>query len=283
MPQKHSGIPEQDPERTLVRPHFDHEPTQPARSTIAPRVARKRRWTLVLTIGLLAGLAAGALGGFMISHFLKRQAPTESASTEPTTPEAANGETAQTPKQSSPDSSLRTPEELPAVSNNSADSAASKTERALRSDQSDSSSPVDPSNETGSANDGRANDAHAALRGALDEWLAATNARDIKRQMDFYGPSVSAFYLKRNAPRDFVRAEKARVFSQADLVDIRAGAPEIKLDRNGRTATMRFRKRYAIANQGRERRGEVLQELRWQRTDDGQWKIISERDLRVIN
>ena len=45
---------------------------------------------------------------------------------------------------------------------------------------------------------------------------------------------------------------------------------------------MRFRKKYAIEGGGEDRHGEVLQELRWERTDDG-WKIVSERDLRVID
>jgi hypothetical protein len=43
---------------------------------------------------------------------------------------------------------------------------------------------------------------------------------------------------------------------------------------------MCFRKTYMI--KGRvNRQGEVLQELRWVKSDD-QWKIVSERDLRVI-
>jgi hypothetical protein len=40
---------------------------------------------------------------------------------------------------------------------------------------------------------------------------------------------------------------------------------------------MRFRKRYRIGARG----GEVLQELRWRRTPSG-WKIVGERDLRVL-
>ena len=44
---------------------------------------------------------------------------------------------------------------------------------------------------------------------------------------------------------------------------------------------MRFRKRYQIRGGEGERSGEVLQELRWRRTPTG-WKIVSERDLRVI-
>lgn len=122
----------------------------------------------------------------------------------------------------------------------------------------------------------------AALRGALNEWLAATNSRDIERQMKFYGRSVNAFYLSRNASREAVRAEKARVFGSANVVDVQAGTPEIKLSPDGSTATMRFRKRYQIEGQSGGRRGEVLQELRWRRTGDG-WRIVSERDLRVIN
>ena len=100
--------------------------------------------------------------------------------------------------------------------------------------------------------------------------------------MDFYSQKVNAFYLTRNVPREAVRAEKSRVFGRADLIDIRAAAPGIRLSRDGRTATMRFRKKYAIEGGGEDRRGEVVQELRWQRTGDG-WKIVSERDLRVIN
>ncbi|HYY96697.1 MAG TPA: nuclear transport factor 2 family protein, partial [Pyrinomonadaceae bacterium] len=114
-------------------------------------------------------------------------------------------------------------------------------------------------------------------RAALDEWVAATNARDINRQMQFYAPTLSAFYLARNASRESVRAEKARVFASASTVDVRAFAPEISLSRDGQTAVMRFHKRYRIGERG----GEVLQELRWRRTPAG-WKIVGERDLRVL-
>jgi len=123
-------------------------------------------------------------------------------------------------------------------------------------------------------------DAADALSGALGQWISATNARDLAGQMDFYMPRLDAFYLARNVTRDFVRAEKARAFSGADLVDIRAAEPEIIFRDRGRTAVMRFRKQYRIEGR-RARRGEVVQELRWRRTPRG-WKITSERDIRVI-
>jgi ketosteroid isomerase-like protein len=121
----------------------------------------------------------------------------------------------------------------------------------------------------------------AALRRALDDWIAATNARDIERQMSFYPPVVRAFYLQRNASRGAVRAEKERVFLRARSIDIRADAPELFFQESGRVAVMRFRKSYAVEGGGQNRSGAVIQELRWQLTPQG-WKIFSERDVRVI-
>jgi ketosteroid isomerase-like protein len=123
-------------------------------------------------------------------------------------------------------------------------------------------------------------DVQGELRAALGGWIAATNSRDVGRQMSFYAPTVEAFYLARNAPRESVRAEKARLFARASAVNIEAASPEIRLSPDGRTAVMRFRKRYRIDGAD-SRAGEVLQELRWRRTDTG-WKIVSERDLRVL-
>lgn len=125
------------------------------------------------------------------------------------------------------------------------------------------------------------NDADA-LRDSLDRWIEATNRQDIDGQMSFYMPQMQAYYLSRNAPLRVVRAEKTRVFARAKTVDIRAAEPEIIFQDNGRTAVMRFRKKYSVVNGTRNQRGEVVQELRWQRTDAG-WKIFSERDIRVIS
>ncbi|HEX8352795.1 MAG TPA: DUF4440 domain-containing protein, partial [Pyrinomonadaceae bacterium] len=113
------------------------------------------------------------------------------------------------------------------------------------------------------------------------EWVAATNSRDVGRQMSYYAPRVEAFYLSRNAPREAVRAEKARLFARAASVNVEAAPPEIRMSGDGRTAVMRFRKRYRIEGGEGSRSGEVLQELRWRRTDGG-WKIVGERDLRVL-
>jgi hypothetical protein len=119
-----------------------------------------------------------------------------------------------------------------------------------------------------------------ALRAALDDWIAATNRRDLARQMSFYPPTVSVFYRERNVPRTAVLAEKRRLFGRAQVVDVQAGPPDITLDGSD-AATMRFRKTYDIRGPQATRRGEVIQELRWVRTPAG-WKITGERDAQVI-
>jgi ketosteroid isomerase-like protein len=125
------------------------------------------------------------------------------------------------------------------------------------------------------------NDQANILRAALDEWVAATNGRDIHKLMAFYMPQVRAFYLTRNVSNSVVRAEKAQAFRDADVIQVSTEEPEIIFPGDARIAIMRFRKRYVTKVRARERRGEVIQELRWQRTDDG-WRIISERDIKVI-
>ena len=119
------------------------------------------------------------------------------------------------------------------------------------------------------------------LRTALNQWIDATNALDIEKQMSFYMPELKAFYLARNASRNSVRLEKNRAFNAAKSIDIRAAEPEIIFQDGGRTAVMRFRKKYDIRNQSSRRSGEVVQELRWQQSS-GEWKIFSERDIKVI-
>lgn len=120
-----------------------------------------------------------------------------------------------------------------------------------------------------------------ALRKALAEWIDATNKRDISKQMSFYPQRLRAYYLTRNTSRAFVRDDKARVFSRASVIDISAEEPEIVFQDGGRLAIMRYRKKYRIENGRQSRRGEVIQELRWQLVGQ-EWQIFSERDIRVL-
>lgn len=129
--------------------------------------------------------------------------------------------------------------------------------------------------------DERAQGDLATLRGELNGWIAATNARDLERLMKFYNSKMDTFYRAQNVSQEFVRADKARSFERTEALEVAASDPEITMSSDEQMATMRFRKSYQVKINGRERRGEVLQLLRWQRTDDG-WKIVEERELRIL-
>jgi ketosteroid isomerase-like protein len=292
-------------ERPIAPPRFDEKSIQRARPAepLALR-SRLRSWPLaVLLLCVAGGVAGGVLGGLAITYFQRGGArvasetaqtrqeppvpaavtntPTATNATDATTvaPAAesntstADGGSAPPPPMQAEKPAADGAAAQPAVVNAGAQGeAAAASEHASASR--DSAASADGGGEADAATQGE-------LRAALGEWVAATNARDVGRQMNFYAPTVDAFYLSRNASRDAVRAEKSRVFAAAAAVNVEAAPPDIRLSRDGHTAVMRFRKRYQITGGAGERSGEVLQELRWRRTPKG-WKIVSERDLRVL-
>ena len=115
---------------------------------------------------------------------------------------------------------------------------------------------------------------------AAFQWLEATLDRNFAAQSVFYPERMDVFYRWRDVPKAAVLAEKRRVFAQARTLKIRIDAPQLLVDSGARSGRMYFRKTYVIEGKV-NRTGEVLQELRWVKAADG-WKIISERDLRVI-
>lgn len=120
-----------------------------------------------------------------------------------------------------------------------------------------------------------------ALRSTVDSWLGAHNTRNLSQVTNFYMPNVSAFYRAQNTSRAAVRAEKARLFKEPALSIKRTSDPQITFSADGLNATMSFRKSYSRGTGAQTDTGEVLQEIVWQKTNRG-WKIISERDLRVL-
>lgn len=119
----------------------------------------------------------------------------------------------------------------------------------------------------------------AVLRDSLGEWINATNAADLGAQMRFYAPTLERYYLRRGFTRDAVRGDKAALGKRARLRNVEIEDPQITVAPDNTTATMRFRKNYSFDDS--PTRNAVLQELRWRRTPEG-WRIISERDLRVL-
>lgn len=122
----------------------------------------------------------------------------------------------------------------------------------------------------------------SALADAFEAWLAATRRGDVAAQMAFYAPRLRIYYLDRDVPAPRVRADKARLYDDAEAIQIEAGRPDIEVEPGGERAVVRYRKRYAITGPRVRRRGEVVQELTWVWSDEG-WRIVGERDVRVLS
>ena len=269
------------PEQNLPTPHFDEKAIQQARPAVPLEQIKARLLWLVIVLMCSSALLGVVIGLTISQQNISEQVSTPATSVAPEESRVSTENGSERIVQSTQDEtetlspSVAEPKEKAKETETRASQANTEATRAAhpRENSAGGDEPM---------SDAQGSEARETLRGALDEWIAATNARDIQRQMGFYNQKVNAFYLTRNVPREAIRAEKSRVFGRANVIDIRADAPGIRLSRDGRTATMRFRKKYAIEGGGEDRRGEVVQELRWRRTDEG-WKIVSERDLRVIN
>ena len=260
-----------DAERTVAAPHFDATAVKQARPAVPLAEIRARRsWPVTLmALAVLAGLAGGIIGGVLSTGYLRRNDAQPTAS------------------QSSPASQTMTVTDKPVESA----PAAQVASEAEPLNQTPPSSVPEAALERASKEDKGAEEANsreappaetqAALRAALSEWVAATNARDLGKQLSFYPPTLNAFYQRRNASLEEVRADRARVFENAHSINVHADAPLIRVSRDGQSATMRFIKSYSIVGGGEDRSGEVVQELRWQRVN-GQWRIVSERDIKVV-
>ncbi len=281
-------------EQAVVAPRFDEETIRRARrATPLSRLSQKTtRPFVIVAVCLAAGIIVGVLAGLAALKYYNKSSSAalnasdnrpenvaDDARAQPTPPQtatvAANDKTPAASKTTKNDSrQIANESHRPDRDRGTIESRKDEKSTHSKREEREEVNAPETARQTGAA--------HDSLHSALDEWVAATNARDLKKQMAFYGGKVDAFYLSRNASRDSVRQEKARTIGGAEKISIRAGSPDIKLSPDGRTATMLFRKQYAIKRDGQERRGAVMQELRWRRVGQD-WKIVSERDIRVLN
>jgi len=234
--------------------------------------------TLLISAGILALLSFAALGALLFNN--RQESPLVSLQTSPDTSNVPSASSSQpqpvSEKRDDADIAVRPDtsqikEPAPAIVKNS--SSTGETKRDVQSPAFEK--PQLPPAEL----DGNTQN---ELNASLNEWVDATNTRNVDQQMTYYAPKLNSFYRSRNASINAVRDEKKRVFDGVDAVDIKAGKPQIVLSRDGRTATMVFRKKYSIKKGEQNRNGEVIQEMKWVKSNNG-WRIVSERDVKVVN
>jgi ketosteroid isomerase-like protein len=128
---------------------------------------------------------------------------------------------------------------------------------------------------------GRRDDSRREVRAAFAGWIDSTNRGHVASHIEWYADPVPVFYNAKNVSRSAVLTLRRKTFAEANRIEVRTNEPEIHLAGDENIATMVFRKTYRFEGPRTDRRGAVLQELTWRKTDDG-WRIIGERTLREL-
>jgi hypothetical protein len=123
--------------------------------------------------------------------------------------------------------------------------------------------------------------AEREVRAAFNAWAKSINRGQLASHLGWYADPIPLFYGSRNVPRREVMTLRAQTLKDATRVDVRTSEPEIRFGPDRRTATMVFRKAYVFEGPHISRRGAILQELVWRKTNAG-WRIIVERTLREL-
>jgi hypothetical protein len=113
----------------------------------------------------------------------------------------------------------------------------------------------------------------------LDRWRDTVARGDVDGNTDLYAPTVTRFFRQRNVSHAAVRKVKSQMMSLYPTVN-RYDISDVKVESNdGKDAVVSFRKDWDM--NGRQRfTGAERQRLKLRRLD-GDWKIVSEEELKV--
>ena len=131
--------------------------------------------------------------------------------------------------------------------------------------------------EAGTAERERSNGDAAAIRTVLNDWVAATRSRNAAAMATYYAPTVDTYYGVRGVSREFVRHQREEALSKVhEIRRLDIGNVQVSVSEPAR-ATVTLDKTWDF---GAGSSGKVRQEL-VMRKYDSQWRIASERDIRV--
>jgi hypothetical protein len=110
-------------------------------------------------------------------------------------------------------------------------------------------------------------------------WKSAAEAINLAEYMTNYADTLD-YYNKRGASIGTVRADKQRAFSTYDTMKINLSNMRVTPDATGENATAVFDKEWYFENAQKVSEGKVQSQLKLKKIG-GDWKITSERDLKV--
>jgi hypothetical protein len=110
-------------------------------------------------------------------------------------------------------------------------------------------------------------------------WKSLAESRNLSVYMNFYASKLD-YYTKRGVSRNFVRGDKQKAFNKYKTIKIQMSNMDIVPSTDGKTAVATFDKQWLFVNDSEQNSGKVRSQLKFKKSD-GQWLIISERDLKV--
>jgi ketosteroid isomerase-like protein len=118
------------------------------------------------------------------------------------------------------------------------------------------------------------------LENAVEDWKSAIEAFDVDANLASYADSVD-YYKGGKVSRAKIKQDKEKALTVYDTINITLKDVEITPDPSGERATATFNKEWDFENSDKRNRGEVKQQLIFAKIS-GKWKIISEKDLKVL-
>lgn len=122
----------------------------------------------------------------------------------------------------------------------------------------------------------------SGIRTLLSAWTESFKEKDLARQVDCYAPVLETYFLRHKVSRDFVQANKSKAFDAIkDVRTFEIGDVTLEFTSSA-TAIVKFRKKWDTGlRSGKTYAGEEIEQLQLANLD-GDWKIVSEKELQVL-
>jgi hypothetical protein len=112
------------------------------------------------------------------------------------------------------------------------------------------------------------------------DWKTASEDFDLDGNVSNYADTVD-YYTGGKVSKSKIKQDKQKAYSTYDTININISEIKITPDPSGEKATAVFNKEWDFATLDKKNRGEVTQQIIFSKVG-GKWKIISEKDLKVL-
>lgn len=118
------------------------------------------------------------------------------------------------------------------------------------------------------------------IENVIMDWKTASEDFDLETNISNYADTVD-YYKGGKVNKSKIKQDKDKAYKLYDTINIKLSGIKITPDASGEKVTAVFNKEWDFANEERVNRGEVQQQIIFSKIG-GKWKIVSEKDLKVL-